>query len=123
MSNFKQNIRHLTGKQLSRVEWIYSVSPEDVGDGEELYSVYTTLQVKFMDSSYISVEGMNYCTDKGNAIKTMCGDIEHLNTDLDSLSGGDVDLDIVADVLFNYLLQRGDETWKEVGEHVYFEAW
>lgn len=122
MANFKQTIRDLTGKAINRIEWVYSVSPENVSDRDEYYLFQATLQIKFMDDTYISISGEGYCEDYNEPLATMISDIEVSNSDYFSL-GSRVDTDAVFTEMYGYLITYGDSLDKEETEHVFFESW
>lgn len=122
MSDFKQTIRDLTGKAINRIEWVYSVSPENVGDSAVYYLFRVTLQITFMDDTYISISGESYCEDYNAPLATMLSDIEVSNSWYGSLSSR-VDTDAVFTEMYDYLITYGDALEKEEDEHVYFEVW
>lgn len=122
MANFKQTIRDLTGKAINRIEWVYGVGYENVGDEDEVYSLYVTLQVKFMDDTYISITGDTYCENPNNAIATINSYIDVCNSDYSEMPSH-IDTDELFSVMYDYLLSYGDSLDKEESEHVYFEAW
>lgn len=120
MKTFKQEIKEITGKAINRIEWVYNVGYENVGDDDELYPLYIALQVKFMDDTYISITGDTYCENPNNAIATIISYIEVCNSDYSEMPCT-VDTNELFSVMYDYLLSYGDSLDKEESEHVYFE--
>ena len=118
---FRERILQLMGTPIECVEWVYTIGSEDGGDGEVLYLVYVTLQVRFYEGAYISIDADTYCTNPSQPISSMCSYLEVGNSDFSQLPAR-VDSDAVFSVMYDYMLKHGDELMKPEEDVVYFEG-
>ncbi len=116
-----------------RITFIYGVGTEDCCDVDDegldsLYQVYVTAQVTEgyaeSQSTYYSVTGTTYCTDRQNVVQTIIGDLDDLkvNTTDDAYDYGSYDHEPVIDALAEVVGYFFDETQLPYHWHRVFET-
>ena len=116
-----------------RITFIYGVGTEDCCDVDDegldsLYQVYVTAQVTEgyaePQSTYYSVTGTTYCTDRQNVLQTFIGDLDDLkvNTAEDTYDYANHEHHPVVDALAEALGYFYDETQLPYHWHRVFET-
>ena len=121
------------GFENPRITFIYGVGTEDCCDVDDegldsLYQVYVTAQVTEgyakPQSTYYSVTGTTYCTDRQNVVQTIIGDLDDLmvNTTDDAYDYDTCDHEPVIDALAEVIEYFYDETQLPYHWHRVFET-
>lgn len=121
------------GFENPRITFIYGISTEDVADQTDndvgcLYPVYVTAQVTEgyakPQSTYYSVTGTTYCTDRQNVVQTIIGGLDDLkvNTKDDAYDYANHDHESVIDALAEVIGYFFDETQLPYHWHRVFET-
>ena len=121
------------GFENPRITFIYGVGTEDCCDVDDegldsLYQVYVTAQVTEgyaePQSTYYSVTGTTYCTDRQNVLQTFIGDLDDLkvNTAEDTYDYANHEHHPVVDDLAEALGYFFDETQLPYYWHRVFET-